>query len=355
MRLDGGVGANSPDPSQPVLIWGAGSMGGTIGAALIEAGHAVRLVDTDRAHIEAILEHGLRIQGPIRSFAVAAEAVDPPGLSGRFQRIFLCVKAHHTTTALERLAPFLAPDGYVASIQNGLNELEIAAAVGPERTLGAFVNFGADVVEPGVIHWGGRGAVVLGELDGRSTPRLSRLQTLLRGFEPAVRTTDNIFGFLWGKLAYGAMLFVTALTDAGIADVFGNPRYQPLLVGIGREVARVAEAEGIVMEAFDGFDPAAFASTAEDGAALESIRDLEAFNRRSAKTHSGIWRDLAVRRRTTEVDAQLGPIVATGRRHRLPTPLILRVISHIHDIESGARRQTDANLDELAGVAEDRL
>ena len=340
------------DQEAPVLIWGAGAMGGTIGAALIDAGHPVRFVDQDESHVRAIMDRGLRIQGPVRDLEVEARADTPDTLEGRFGRVLLCVKAHHTTQAVQQLEPFVASDGYVASIQNGLNEIEIAKVVGTERTVGAFVNFGADVLGPGVVHWGGRGAVVVGELDGRTTPRISRLHTCLTDFEPDAVRTSNILGYLWGKLAYGAMLFVTALTDESIADVFADARYQPLLIETAREVARVAAREGIHMEAFDGFEPSAFAPDSDDAAALESIQKLEAFNRRSAKTHSGIWRDLAIRKRPTEVDAQLGPIAEAGHRHEVDTPLIRAVIGQIHEIERGERAQRWSNLDEILAETE---
>ena len=91
---------------------------------------------------------------------------------------------------------------------------------------------------------------------------------------------------------------------------------RPILTALGQEVARIAAAEGIRPEPFDGFDPAAFAPGAPQAALERSFADMVAHNRRSAKSHSGIWRDLAVRKRKTEAEAQLGPIVAAGRRNR---------------------------------------
>jgi 2-dehydropantoate 2-reductase len=72
-----------------------------------------------------------------------------------------------------------------------------------------------------------------------------------------------------------------------------------------------------------------------------------AFNRKSAKTHSGIWRDLAVRKRQTEVDAQLGPIVALGAEVSVHAPITSRLIEMIHEIEAGTRALDWANLTEL--------
>ncbi|MCB0050398.1 MAG: hypothetical protein KDE24_12755, partial [Caldilinea sp.] len=102
-----------------------------------------------------------------------AHAFTPETMTGHFDHILLCVKAQDTADAARALAPHLAEGGYVVSLQNGLNELVIAGVVGRERTVGAFVNFGADYLEPGLVLYGGRGAVVLGELDGRRTERIA--------------------------------------------------------------------------------------------------------------------------------------------------------------------------------------
>ena len=74
-----------------------------------------------------------------------------------------------------------------------------------------------------------------------------------------------------------------------------------------------------------------------------------AHNRRSAKTHSGIWRDLAVRKRPTEVDAQLGIVAKLGADTGVATPLTTRLVELIHDIEKGKRAQSLDTLDLLAG------
>jgi 2-dehydropantoate 2-reductase len=234
-----------------------------------------------------------------------------------------------------------------------LNELAISKIVGAGRTVGAFVNFGADYLEPGVIHYGGRGAVVVGEIDGRITPRANQIRDAWRDFDERALVTSNIWGFLWGKEAYGAMLFATALTNESIADALADRSRREIYVSLARESLAVATARGVSPESFDGFDPSAYLPDAPAGAAERSLDDLVAHNRRSAKTHTGIWRDLAVRRRRTEVDAQLGIVVALGRESGVPTPLTARVVELIHEIEEGARPQSIANLELLAEVLPD--
>jgi 2-dehydropantoate 2-reductase len=333
--------------SAPILIWGAGAIGGTIGAALVRAGEDVLFVERAADHVTAMNAGGLRITGPVEDYRTPVNAVVPEELRGTFGRTLLCVKAHDTAEATRSLKPHLAADGYVASVQNGLNERVIAGIVGADRTIGCFVNFGADYLEPGIVHFGGRGAVVVGELDGSRTARVEELFKLLRLFDPGAVLTDNIWGYLWSKMIYGAQLFATAVTNEAIADLLAEPRYRPLLARLANEVASVGLAEAVRLEAFNGFDPAAFLPGASREAIERSFDEMVAHNRRSAKTHSGIWRDLAVRKRRTEVDAQLGPVATIGREHGLATPITARLIAMIHEIEEGRRSLATANLDEL--------
>src|SRR5256712_10172779 len=328
-----------------LLVWGAGAIGGTIGAHLARARHDITFVDRADEHVAAINRTGLRIEGPLAQFVAKAPAFLPDDIAGEFEHVVLAVKAQDTADATRALAPRLRRDGYVVSAQNGLNEMAIKAIVGEARTMGCFVNFGADYLEPGVIQYAGRGAVVLGEIDGRITPRIGELHRVFLDFDDRAIVTTNIWGYLWGKLAYGAQLFATALTNDSIADALADPSYRDVYVEIAREVLRVARARRIAPEGFNGFDPRAFAPDADRAVAERSLDEMVAFNRRSAKTHSGIWRDIAVRKRRTETDAQLGPIVTLGSEAGVPTPLGSRLMELMHEVQDRRLPQSHETLD----------
>lgn len=333
-----------------VLIWGAGAIGGSVGAWLKRAGHDITFVDVVSEHVAAIRGQGLRITGAVEEFSVTAPAFTPEELSGTWQCIFLAVKAQHTEAATRALTPHLAQDGYVLSLQNGLNELIIQRIIGRDRTIGAFINFGADWMAPGDIMFGNRGAVVLGELDGTMTQRLESLHAVMRDFEPDAITTSDIWSYLWGKLGYGAMLFAQALGQSGIADCLARPELLGLWRRLGEEAITVARAEGIEPIGFNGYDVEAFKPGASEDAARQSIAAMVAFNRTSAKTHSGVWRDLAVRKRHTEVDVQIAPIAEIGARHGIDCRSTRKLVAMIHEVEDGRRAMTDDNLLELARV-----
>ena len=330
-----------------ILIWGAGAIGGTAGAWLKRAGHDLTFVDVVPEHVQAIRTTGLKITGPVDQFTVVAPAFTPQEVTGTWDMVFLAVKAQHTEAATRALLPHLSQDGYVLSLQNGLCETIIAPITGRDRVVGAFINYSTDWIGPGEVMFGSRGAVVLGELHGRITPRLLELHALMSEFEPGAITTENIWGYLWGKLGYGAMLFAQALGAKGIADCLARPEMMPVWRAIGREVNEVTLAEGITPMGFNGYDPNAFMPNAPRELAEKAVNDLVVFNRPSAKTHSGIWRDLFVRKRTTEVDVQIKPIADIGAKHGIATPTITKLVVLIHEIEQGKRPMNDDNLLEL--------
>lgn len=333
-----------------IVIWGSGAIGGTIGAYLAHAGQDVLFVDTEAAHVDAINAHGLAIEGPIDRFTTRAPAVTPDRVEGRHKLILLAVKAHHTEAATRALTPHLADDGAVVSCQNGLNELVIADIVGDERTVGAFVNFMGDYQAPGRIDYSGRGAVVVGELDGRRSDRIVALHKLLRAFEPDAIQTDNIFGYLWGKSAYGTILKASALANESIVGFIENPLWKQSTIAMIREVLQTAAAARVAPLGFNGFNPAAFTAGTDAGIDA-SLAALIAYNRKATKTHSGVWRDIVVRKRGTDVAAQLGPVQSTARKLGVPTPRIDALISGVQDVEAG-RRVVGADLyREIAGIS----
>lgn len=333
-----------------ILIYGAGAIGGILGAYWARAGQSVTMVDIVADHVNACRNEGLRIEGPVEEFTQIVPAVSPEELTGTYGCVVLAVKAQATVSAVKSILPHLKDDGYILSAQNGLNERMIADLAGAERTMGAFVNYGADWIEPGRILFGNRGAVVVGEIDKSIRKRTEHMHHLLTLFEPDAILTDDIWAYLWGKMGYGAMLFATALTKDSMTANFADPERGPALMGLAREVMKTAMAEGVTPKSFNGFEPATFMPNATDDDARQSLSDLADFNSRTAKTHTGIYRDLAVRKRKTEVDQQLGAIVEIAADHDIETPLLKRLIELIHDIEEGRREMSLSTFHELTKV-----
>lgn len=336
-----------------ITIYGAGAIGGITGARLAQAGHDVLLVDKAEDHVAAMNARGLTIDSREGSVTIPVRAVTPPALGRDLDLVLLAVKSQDTRAALDILAPRLAADGTIVSLQNGLNEETIAAAVGAARTVGCLVNWAADWQAPGRILHGGAGALVLGELDGRRSERVERLAKLL-DVVSATRVSDNILGYTWAKHVYGALLTATALVDAHVYEVVErSPEIQQMLVRLTVENMDVAGRAGIRLLAFDEYDPADYrAALRGDGAArARAMASIAAHYRAATKTKTGIWRDLAVRKRKTEVGAMLGATVAKATSYGLAMPLTTRLIAMIEELETGRRQMSWASLDELVRAA----
>jgi 2-dehydropantoate 2-reductase len=322
------------DGRRSYTVVGGGAIGGTIAFHLARAGHPVSVVDADPAHVAAIGERGLTLRRPDGDQSVQLPGSVPDAAPPVLGRVLLAVKAQATEDAVRWLQPRLARDGFVVSLQNGLNERLIASYVGADRTVGAFVNLFADVVAPGVVREGGPGALVVGETDGRTTDRVGQVVADLRAWGPA-KATGNIEGYLWAKLGFGAMLTTTALADAPMADLID--RHRPLMYAVTAEV--FAAAGDRTLEPFDQFDPAAYLPGAADRE--EATDRLVAWLRTQSKDRSGIWRDIAVRHRPVEVHHHYAPVLAEADHRGLPMPVLRAVLTRLHNIETGGEMSED--------------
>lgn len=328
----------------PYTVVGAGAIGGTLAAHLHAQGVPVQLVDADPLHVAAIRENGLQIKSPSGVLTAEVPCYSLDDAPGTLERVLLAVKAQATDSAAAWIAPRLSSGGYVASLQNGLNEATIARHVGADRTVIAFVDLFADVLEPGVINDGGIGAMSLGEYAGGTSDRVRQLAHDLRHWgTPAV--TDNVAGYLWSKLGFGAMLTATALADADMSELID--RHRPAMNELAAEVFDVAAAEGITLEGFDAFDPSCYTRGADTARNSGATDDLVKWLSTQTKTRSGIWRDIAVRQRPTEVPTQYRPVLELAAKHQLDVPLIEELVSLITQLETGAIAMDEEHLTAL--------
>lgn len=335
----------------PITIIGAGAIGGTVGAFLHQSGYDVTLVDNVREHVDAMNEHGLRITGTRGDRTVPVKAMHADDVQGPLGVTFLCVKGHFTDPAMRQYGPLLAQDGYILSLQNGLNEEIIASHVGRERTVGAFVHFGADYMEPGLIRLGQEQHLFIGELDGQITERAEALQEALNHVMPS-HVTGNIWGYLWGKLVYAAMAFVISTVDATVPEVLDSDIGMRLCQAASAEAYLVAKSQAEQLEMIGEFDPNLFAAGDDfDANSRAALLAMAAPMRTSEKQHMGIWRDLKVKKRKTEVDMQIAVIVDYGKREGIPTPVNNAVLDIVHEIEDGRRGMEWSNFDEIASRA----
>lgn len=326
------------------VIVGAGAIGGTLAFHLVRAGHRVLAVDTDAAHVLAIRRDGITItRGGVRESVAVPIATPDEAMVTAAMRVLLCVKGLGATEdASSWVLPRLAANGFVASLQNGLQLHKVAERVGAHRTVGAFVDFFADLVAPGVIADGGAGTLMVGEVDGAPSERVSQLVTDLQAWGPA-RATANIAGYVWAKLGFSAMLAATALADARMADLID--RYREVMMSLTDEVFALADHRHIALERFDAFDPAALRGN--PGQRRTGIDSLVMWLHTQPKTRSGVWRDIAIHHRPTEAVGRYAELIEAANEAGCATPYLDALVDMLRDVESGRRGMSEDNLDDL--------
>lgn len=320
-----------PSPAGAIYtVVGGGAIGGTLAAHLALAGCPVQIVDTDTAHVAAIRQHGLRIDSPGETLETHIPAFIPDDAPDELGAVLLAVKSQATAAAMRWIAPRLRADGYVASMQNGLNEANIAKHVGRDRTLIAFVDLFADLVEPGVVKDGGIGTIAVGEFAGGTSSRVRELADALSHWGKPI-VSDNVSGFLWSKLAFGAMLTASSFIDKDMSTVISENR-TPMLK-LAREVFAISDALGLQLESFDAFAPDDYRESARASTVDGAFDSLCEWLAGQTKTRSGIWRDINVRRRPTEVPAHYEPVLHIAEAHRVAVPRLQTMVEVIRELE----------------------
>lgn len=322
---------------------GAGAIGGSMAAWITRAGGDILYVDAVPGHVRAMNELGLTIRDTRDGdFTVPVKAVLIDELKEPLEAVFLATKTQHTREAMERIAPLLKEDGYVVSLQNGINEYVIAEYVGENRVVGAFVNWAADYIEPGVIRFGGRSHFVIGELNGTVTSRLRELQEFLSPFQK-VELSENVMRQLWSKQVNICAMFCTGITHLLIPGGMDYGPTQEAIACIALEAMQVPRKLGVELTAFDDFRPDLYSQ----GKYKEAMSATAEHYRAMVKNYTGLYRDLAVRRRKSEIEGTVGDTIRMGEKLGLCLPLNRKLLSMVKEIEAGTRTIGTENLLEL--------
>ncbi|ADB59610.1 2-dehydropantoate 2-reductase [Haloterrigena turkmenica DSM 5511] len=229
-------------------VFGAGGVGGYLGARLADAGHDVHLIARGD-HLEALRTDGLCLESVAGDTTVDLPATDDPTDIGPCDYVLFCVKSYDTRDAAGDLEPLLEDGTAVVSFQNGVdNEQWLAEEIGDERVVGGVAYIFSTIGEPGVVeHTGGPARFVYGELDGRRTERIEALDDALTDCEGVDAVlADDVRVELWRKFAFicaqAGMTAATRLLVGEIRDVDASwEMYRRLL----EEVCTVARAEGV--------------------------------------------------------------------------------------------------------------
>jgi 2-dehydropantoate 2-reductase len=247
-----------------IAIVGAGAMGSVYAGLLATSGNEVWAIDPWAEHIEAIRDHGLRVEGASVDRVVQVSATSEPADVGAVDLVVIATKAMQVRAAAEGARALLGPETVVLTIQNGLGSADaVAEVLGEHRVvIGVAGGFGASIVGPGHVHHHGLELVRLGERAGPTTPRVERIANVWRAAGFTVRTYDDVDRLVWEKLVCNVCFSGTAtLLGATIGEVMDDPDAWSVASACAVEAHAVAVTSGIALE-FD--DPVAYVSAFGD-------------------------------------------------------------------------------------------
>jgi 2-dehydropantoate 2-reductase len=336
-----------PDEILKIAVIGAGAIGGVTGARMTKAGWNVDIVCKHDAAVRAGID-GFRIFGvggedivPVRAVKTVADLPDRPDV------VLLATKANDAVAAAEAVKPQLQSDSAVVSLQNGICEDAIAQVVGPEKTVGCVVAWGATLHEPGKMEVTSEGEFVVGKLDGSTDPRLHLVRKMLSAAAPA-RISDNIYGELFSKLIVNACInSLGAIAGVPLGRLLASKLARDLIIGVMAEAMNVAHAAGISVPPGAGgkLDYDRFLAGSGAVSTLRRHLMLRMIGFKYRRIRSSSLQSLE-RGRPTEVDFLNGYICKKGSEHGVPTPVNRAIVNMISEIEKGGRSSRPSNLND---------
>ena len=303
-----------------IAVMGSGGVGGYFGARLALGGCDVTFIARGR-HLEAMLQHGLKVESPIGDMSLATvRATSDPTEIGPVDLILFGVKLWDTATAAKAVAPLVGPTTAVISLQNGVRKDDILREILGERpVMGGACYIAAQIAEPGVIrHSGKMQKLVFGEYDGT---RSSRAEAFLLACQHAgieAEISSDIRRTIWEKFVFLVGLSgLTTCTRQPIGPIRSNPETRALLHDAMREVVAVGRAQGVQLPEDFADNRLAFSDGLPPTMTSSMSNDLERGNR-------------------LEVDSLSGDVVSRGAATGVPTP-VNHVIYDLLALHAGGR------------------
>ena len=346
-----------------IAIVGAGAVGGYAGAHMVQAGEDVTFIDPWPAHVEHMRKHGLRVTHAMEvpEFRVDVRVLhvtDAQQLAKEtpIDIAFVCMKSYDTAWAAMLIKQYLAPDGYVVSLQNCMNEETIAGVVGWGKTLGCIASsITVNLPEPGLIHRGaGKGGARhtvfrAGEVHGRITERAKEVCRLV-GFADSAKVTGNLWGERWSKLVANSMgNGLSACTGLPGGELLRNDPIRHFSTRLGSEAIRVGQAHGYQLEDILHLEPEIIARAGEGDEAAIRACDEQRFKdgrHTAGAQRPSMGQDMQKGRRT-EIEFLNGFVVREGEKLGIACRANATLTDIVTRVERGELKPDPRHITEL--------
>jgi 2-dehydropantoate 2-reductase len=329
-------------------LLGAGSIGTIIGAMLAKAGLDVTLVDTNKAHLDALNKNGAKVTGGL-DLCCPVKACAPEEMKGIFDLVIYTVKSTFDDMALPQVLPHLGKKSVFITLQNGIPEEKVASFVGRERVLGGAVGWGAIWQSPGVSELTAppdKMTYDIGELDGSITKRVEQVKSVLDHAGTAI-ITQNLAGIRWTKLLANASFSgMSTVLGCSYGEILDNDNALTAALYIILETILTSRAAGVKREPMLGVNPLIILDIVKDDIAkAKGVMNMVFGSNRALK--ASMLQDLE-KGLPCEVESINGHLSAVSAKVGIPTPVNDAATAIIRDIQAGKKRLAFSNLDEMA-------
>ena len=347
-----------------IVIVGAGAVGSYAGGHMVQAGEDVTFVDPWPENVEAIRTCGLTVSHvrDVPDFTVPAKAIHITELQHLAKEApvdiaFICMKSYDTAWAAMMIRQYLAPEGFMVSLQNCINEETIAGVVGWGRILGTIANtITVELLGPGHVRraggkaTGGHVVFRVGEVHGRTTERAKEICRLV-GYADSAKVTANLWGERWSKLTANCMFNgVSASTGLINRDIILDDVLRRFTLRLGGEAVRVGQALGYELEIIHHTEPEILGRGSEGDAAATAEYDEHMIAETKAPgggAHRPSMGQDMVKGRRTEIDFLNGFVVAKGKEIGLHTPANAALADIVRRVERGELKPDKKHIHDL--------
>ena len=303
-------------------ILGSGAVGGYFGAKLARSGQDVTFIARG-AHLEAIRANGLQVRSAkLGDFTVSSAAESDTSKVGRVDVVIVAVKAYDNATALPMLRPMIGADTVVLTLQNGVDSADdVAAIVGDKHVLGGTTYVATALEAPGlIVQTGVHRSIIFGEVfgdRGRISPRVQAIADVLAAADIQTTAVPDGRVPIWDKFVYlAAFSGFTGASRLAIGHIWKYPHVQEMFYATSREVAAIANAEGVEISA-NRWDTL-----------TEYMTNIP------PSTRSSLLIDLEQGKRI-EVEALQGAAVRRAKKHGVPVPILSTLYALLKPWENG--------------------
>ncbi len=329
-------------------IYGAGSLGTVLGAYLSREGVRIDLINRNHSHVDALTRSGAHISGTV-NMTVPVNALLPEDMAGKYDIIFLMTKQLNNKETVSFLKNYLADDGVIVTLQNGIPEDGIAEIVGPEHTIGVTVEWGATLTGPGESELTSDPDSLsfhMGSMPGIPEKKLEEVKALLEKMCPVV-IENNLPGARWSKLLINAAFSGLGTVMGGtFGDVTKDPQARNLAASCMKEVIDVGRAAGITFAPVQGKDLVSLFYWSNPFRKALAKLIMPIAMKKHAAIEPSMLQDLR-KHKPCEIDAINGVVCEWGRKEGIRTPVNDRIVRIIHEIQDGKRKPARENLKEL--------